>query len=264
MTMANTKFSAPQMAQIQLSALTFKDVMRQFYNGQMSRAFVQDEEISKMLHIALGQVDKDGETTVALMHPIMSYSNSSGEPRYLVIIEKIKVSSEGNLVSCHACAATADLYSFKELQNGHFQLVSRSPKDAEFSASWGRVGLDVEEISKNMQPLGKNLVGSLFQNGYTSTGVTETWWEALHLPEDDFINTYGVADAGSDNSSSYEEGSPLIYSYEGTLEVIDNGARYYPIKVTYVGEKPTEDYEQIHQVNYSETVSFDPIKKEYK
>lgn len=265
-TVAQTKipFSASKMAQVQVPELSFKQVMRTFYSGQMNRAFLNDEDLEKMPHIALGQADKDGESTVALMHPMMSYKNNLDESRYLVLIEKIKVGSGGSVVSCHACAGTADLYSFKELPNGQFQLVSRSAKDADFSGSWGRVGLDLEEISKNIQPLGKNLVGSIFQNGYTSTGTTETWWETLHLSENDYIQAYGIADAGADNSGSYDEDSPLYYSYEGKYQVIKNGAEFFPIKITYSGEKPSDDYEKINKVNFSKTVHFDQFKKEYK
>ncbi|MFW1642270.1 hypothetical protein [Acinetobacter guillouiae] len=265
-TMAQTKipFSASKMAQVQVPELSFKEVMRTFYSGQMHRALLDDEDLGKMPHIALGQADKDGETTVALMHPVMSYQNNLQESRYLVIIEKIKVGSGGYVVSCHACTGTADLYSFKKLQNGQFQLVSRSAKGADFSGSWGRVGLDLDEISKNIQPLGRNLVGSIFQNGYTSTGTTETWWETLHLSENDYIQVFGVADAGSNNSGSYDEDSPLNYSYEGELQVINNGTDFFPIKVTYSGEKPSDDYEKINKINYSKTVNFDKFKNEYK
>ncbi|MDC4592268.1 hypothetical protein NQ794_16780 [Acinetobacter baumannii] len=264
MAVANTKFSVTEMAKVKLDTLSFKEIMRQFYSGQMTRGYIDDEDISKMPHVALGQADKDEYTTVALMHPVIEYKNNAKESRYLIMIEKIQVGSEGNVVSCHACAGTADLFSFKKLNNGQYQLVSRSAKDAEFSGSWGRVGLDLEEILKNMQPLGKDLVGSIFTNGYTSTGETETWWEALHLPENDFINSYVVADAGADNGGNYEEDSPLYYSYDSRLDVIKNGAAYFPLKVTYQGEKPTEDYEQIRKVNYSKLFHFDVTKKEYK
>ena len=257
-------FSPSKMSQVQIPELNFKEVMRTFYSGQMSRAFLDDEDLEKMPHIALGQADKEGFSTVALMHPVMSYQNNLEENRYLVVIEKIQVGSGGYVVTCHVCTGTADLYSFKKLPNGQFQLVSRSAKDADFSGSWGRVGLDLEEISKNIQPLGKNLVGSVFQNGYTSTGTTETWWETLHLSENDYIQAFGVADAGSDNSGNYEEGSPLSYSYEGELQVIKNDAEFFPIKVTYSGEKPSDDYEKINKVNYSKTFNFNSLKKEYK
>lgn len=257
-------FSASKMSQVQVPELNFKEVMRTFYSGQMSRAFLDDDDLEKIPHIALGQADKDGYSTVALMHPVMSYQNNLEENRYLVVIEKIQVGSGGYVVTCHVCTGTADLYSFKKLPNGQFQLVSRSAKDADFSGSWGRVGLDLEEISKNIQPLGKNLVGSVFQNGYTSTGTTETWWETLHLSENDYIQAFGVADAGADNSGSYDEDSPLSYSYEGELQVIKNDAEFFPIKVTYSGEKPSDDYEKINKVNYSKTFNFNSLKKEYK
>ena len=257
-------FSASKMSQVQVPELNFKEVMRTFYSGQMSRAFLDDDDLEKIPHIALGQADKDGYSTVALMHPVMSYQNNLEENRYLVVIEKIQVGSGGYVVTCHVCTGTADLYSFKKLPNGQFQLVSRSAKDADFSGSWGRVGLDLEEISKNIQPLGKNLVGSVFQNGYTSTGTTETWWETLHLSENDYIQAFGVADAGSNNLGSYDEDSPLSYSYDGELQVINNDADFFPIKVTYRGEKPSDDYEKINKVNYSKTFNFNSLKKEYK
>ena len=264
MAVANTKFSVTEMAKVKLDTLSFKEIMRQFYSGQMTRGYIDDEDISKMPHVALGQADKDEYTTVALMHPMIEYKNNAYETRYLIMIEKIKVGNEGGVVTCHACTGEADLFSFKQLKSGQYQLVSRSAKDAEFSGSWGRVGLDLEEIVKNMQPLGKNLVGSIFTNGYTSTGTTETWWEALHFPENDFINGYSVADAGADNGGSYDEDSPLYYSYEGHLNVVENGDEYFPMKVTYSGEKPSEDYERISKVNYSKVLHFDAIKKEYK
>lgn len=263
---AQTKipFSATKMSQTQVSELSFKEVMRTFYSGQMHRAFLDDEDLEKIPHIALGQSDKDGYTTVALMHPVIIYQNNLQENRYLVMIEKIQVSDQGSIVTCHVCTGTADLYSFKKLSDNQFQLVSRSPKNADFSGSWGRVGLNLDEISKNIQPLGKNLVGSIFQNGYTSTGITETWWETLHLPENDYIQAFSVADAGSDNSGNYEEDSPLYYSYEGKYQVIKNDADFFPIKITYSGEKPSEDYEKINKINYSKTFNFNHLKKEYK
>ncbi|MFV5465557.1 MULTISPECIES: hypothetical protein [Acinetobacter] len=264
MAVANTKFSVAEMTKVQLDTLSFKELMRQFYSGQMTRGYIDDEEISKMPYVALGQAGEDENTTVALMHPVLEYKNNANQTRYLVMIEKIKVSDDGIVVTCHACTGEADLFSFKKLNSGQYQLVSRSKEDAEFSGSWGRVGIDLNEISENIKPLGKNLVGSIFKNGYTSTGTTETWWEALHLPENDFINSYSIADAGADNSGSYDEDSPLHYAYEGLIEVVNNGDAYFPIKVTYSGEKPTEDYEHIRKVKYSKQIEFNPIKKEYK
>lgn len=264
MVMANNSFSATQIAQIQLDSLSFKDLMRQFYNGQMQRAYLDDTELSQLPHVGLNSPSENETTTVALMHPVLNYKNHANEPRYLIMIEKIQAYDDGSVVGCHACAATADLFSFKKLQNGRYQLVSRTAKDAEFSASWGRVGLDLQEIGNHMQALGKHLVGSIFQNGYSSTGATELWWETLHLPEHDFIQAYGIADAGADNSGNYEPDSPLYYSYDSTFKVLQDGSAYFPIKISYSGEKPSEDYESIHKVNDTKIFKFDTIKKEYK
>ena len=257
-------FSASQMAQVKITDLSFKEVMREFYSGQMTRITVNDDDIEAMPHIGLGGQDNDiRETTVALMHPVISYENIAGEPRYLVTIEKVLV-NEGLLVSCHSCGAKADLYSFKKLSNGQFQLISQTPKDVEFSASWGRLRLDGISIQEGLQPLGKSLIGSVFTNGYTSTGESLSWWDVLYLPENDFINLYRLGDAGENNAGTYDEGSPLYYGYDVALKILPDNTNHYPIMLTYKGEKPTDDDDRIEPVNYSKIVKFNPVKKAYE
>lgn len=253
-------FSASQMAQIKLKDLSFKEVMRQFYNGQMFDIHVDYMEDTP--YIGLGKYDDSDRATIALMRPVIQYKNTAGEDRYLILIEKTQV-SDGEIDSCHICKATADLYSFKKLKNGFFQLVSRTPKNVEESGSNGSSGLYAEDIQEGMQPLGKNLVGSLFTNFYMGQGARDDWWKALHLPENDFINVYYVGDAGSSNER-YDEDSPLYYGYEGTLKVLSDNTTYYPIMLTYKGEKPTEDDERIEHVNYSKIIKFNPVKKAYE
>lgn len=253
-------FSASQMAPVKIKDLSFKEVMRQFYNGQMFDIHVDYMEDTP--YIGLGKYDDTGRATIAFMHPIIQYKNTAGEDRYLIIIEKPRVTN-GEVDSCHICNATADLYSFKKLKNGLFQLVSQTPKNVEESGSNGSAGLYAEDIQEGMQPLGKNLVGSLFTNFYMGQGARDDWWKALHLPENDFINVYYVGDAGSSNER-YDEDSPLYYGYEGTIKVLTDNNTYYPIMLTYKGEKPTEDDERIEHVNYSKVVKFNPIKKAYE
>jgi len=257
---ADPAFSASQMAQIKIKDLSFKEVMREFYSGQMFDIHVDYMEDTP--YIGLGKYDDSGRATIALMLPVIQYKNTAGEDRYLIIVEKVQV-SDGEVDSCHICGATADLYSFKKLNNGLFQLVSQTPKDVKYSGSNGSSGLYAEDIQEGMQPLGKNLVGSLFTNFYMGQGARDDWWKALHLPENDFINVYYVGDAGSSNER-YDEDSPLYYGYEGTLKVLPDNTTYYPIMLTYKGEKPTEDDERIEHVNYSKIVKFDPVKKDYK
>ena len=254
-------FSASQMAQIEIKDLSFKEVMRQFYNGQMFDIHV--DYMEDIPYIGLGKYDDSDRATIALMRPVIKYKNTAGEDRYLIIIEKKQV-SDGEIDSCHICKATADLYSFQKLSNGQFQLVSKTPNDVEFSTSWGRVGLYAEDIQNGLQPLGKNLMGSIFMNGYTSTGTTDSWWDVLFLPENDFIDVYTLGDAGSSNAGNYEEDSPLYYSYDVAFKVMPENTTYYPIKLTYKGDKPTDDYERINSVNYSKIVKFNPVKKAYE
>lgn len=256
-------FSTSQMSQVKIKDLSFKEVMRQFYSGRMGYASVNDEYVESMPNIGLDSIDSDGERTVALMHPIFPYKNTAGESRYLVIIEKVQV-KDGALVSCHACSATADLYSFKKLDNGLFQLVSRTPKDVKYSSSNGKVGLNTEDIRNGLQPLGKNLIGSMYTNFYANQGETAIWWEALHLPENDFIKVYYVGDAGSNNDGQHDESSPLHYNYGVTFKVLSDNTTYYPIMLSYKGEKRNDDNERIEHVNYSKIMKFNLSKKEYE
>lgn len=259
-------FSASQMSQIKLKDLSFKEVMRQLYSGEMTSFFINDEDIEAVQHVGLGKANSDDERTVALMNPIIDYKNNVGESRYLVIIEKVQVDSNtGSLVSCHACKATADIYSFKKLNNGLFQLVSRTPKKVEPTGVGGRIMLDEKSIKNTMQPLGKEITGSVLKNGSFYHGIFVQWWDVLQLPENDFINLYGLGDAGMENGV-YDEDSPLYYAYEGTFKVLSENTNtmYYPIMLTYKGEKPTEDYKRIEHVNYSKIMKFNPVKKAYE
>lgn len=255
-------FSASQMAQVKLTDLSFKEVMRKFYSGQMNPISINDDDIEALPNVGLGLANSDGETTVALMHPVIPYKNTVGESRYLVTIEKVEVFN-GSVVGCHVCQATADMYSFKKLDNGLFQLVSRTPKDVKPSGVNGRVMLDEKDIIDNMQPLGENLIGSVFKNGSLYHGLFAQWWEALHLSENDFINIYAVGDGGLDNGQ-YDEDSPLHYGYEGSLKVMSGDSRYYPIMLTYKGEMPNERNGKIESINHSKIVKFDSIEKIYK
>ena len=257
-------FSASQMSQVKIRDLSFKEVMRQFYNDQIVSFSIDDEDIESMPNVGLGKVDSDGERTVAVMHPVINYKNTTGEPRYLVIIEKVQVDSNtASLVSCHACTATADLYSFKKLNNGLFQLVSRTPKNVKPLGVNGRVMLDEKKVKDNMQPLGKNLTGTVIKNGSFYHGIFVQWWDVLHLPENDFINLYDLGDAGMENGV-HDEDSPLYYGYEGTYKVMSDNSSYYPIMLSYKGEKPTDDNERIEHVNYSKIMKFNPVKKAYE
>ena len=259
---ATPAFSASQMAQVKLKDLSFKEVTHKFYSGQMIPTFADDVYIDSLSNIGLGRADSEGYRIVALMHPIEPYYSADREQRYLVTIEKVLVYDDSSEY-CESCGSQADLYSFKKLNNGQFQLVSRTSESVDFSSNYGSMNLQNNDIHDTLQSLGENLVGSIFMSGYMRQGYTTSWWAVLHLPENDFINTYALGDAGSDNSGQEEEGSPFYYGYEGVVEVMPAKAKYYPIMLTYKGTPP-DDPELPKFINKSFIMKFNPIKKAYE
>ena len=255
-------FSASQMAQVKLKDLSFNEVMRQFYNGQMVPTVADDTYIDSLPNIGLGRADSTAYRTVALMRPIELYDNTEGEQRYLVTIEKVLVHDD-SLEYCFPCGSKADLYSFKKLNNGQFQLVSRTSESVEFSSIYSSMDLQNNELYDNLQSLGENLVGSIFKSGYMRQGYTTESWAVLHLPENDFINTYALGDAGSDNNGAYDSESSLNYDYEGIVEVMPEKSTYYPIKLTYKGIAP-DDPERSDFINKSFVMKFNPVKIMYE
>ena len=257
-------FSASQMAQVKIKDLSFKEVMRQFYNGQMVPTVADDTYIDSLPNIGLGLADSTAYRTVALMHPIELYYSADDEQRYLVTIEKVLVDNY-SLERCFPCGSKADLYSFKKLNDRKFQLVSRTSESVEFSSNYGSMNLQNNNLDIHgiLERLGENLVGSIFKSGYMRQGYTTDSWAVLHLPENDFINTYALGDAGSDNSGQEEEGSPSYYSYEGVVEVMPTNAKYYPIKLTYKGIAP-DDPERPDFINKSFVMKFNPVTKTYE
>ncbi|WP_372863506.1 hypothetical protein [Psychrobacter sp.] len=255
-------FSASQMAQVKIKDLSFKEVMREFYSDQMVPTVADDTYIDSLPNIGLGRADSTAYRTVALMRPTELYYSADGEQRYLVTIEKVLIHDD-SLEYCFPCSSKADLFSFKKLNNGQFQLVSRTSESVDFSSIYSSMDLQNNDIRATSESLGENLVGSIFKSGYMRQGYTDSSWAVLHLPENDFINTYALGDAGSDNSGQEEEGSPFYYSYEGVVEVMPVKAKYYPIKLTYKGIAP-DDPELPDFINKSFVMKFNPVTKTYE
>lgn len=264
---ATPAFSASKMAQVKISGLNFKEVMRQFYDDQMTLVFFDESQIGNVPNVGLGQADENGYQTVALLHSIISYKNSRDETRYLVTIEKVSFHEKSKILSsCHACLSRADLYIFKKLDSNIFQLVSKSAKSIGFEGSWGRLGLDSKSLKTSIDLVGKDLVGGFVETTYKQFGFEESDWHVLHLPENNFIDLYRVGDGSNSSIGHYGEDSPLSYDYEVTIQALPQETAYYPLMLTYTGDKPTGDNERkrIRNVNYSKIKKFDPVKKEYK
>ncbi|PNK59664.1 hypothetical protein [Psychrobacter sp. FDAARGOS_221] len=117
---ATPVFNAQQIAQTKIPELNFKYIMRQFYSDRMVNVVYGDDELNSYPYIGLTGVDDQVLRTVGVMHPAIEYKNVSGETRYLVLIEKLKVDEDDPdyLISCRICLTSADLYTFKQLDSG--------------------------------------------------------------------------------------------------------------------------------------------------
>ena len=258
-------FSTHEMAKVHVNSLDFKPIMRALYAGKTVHYPLKDKSLITQPHIGLKESFDDTDTnakTLAIMHPILTYTNHQGQTRYFVIIEKAAI-THGDLMGDGTLDTTADLYVFKKVAGG-YQLVSKSNEDIAFTNNWGQTNLDLEAIAKNMQPLGKNLTGSIIQNSHCSSLSCETWWQALFLPENDYIQTVLIADAGGSGGGMYEGDQPLSYGFDSTFKVINDGSPYYPITIHYTGEKPDDDYKYIKPTNHKQTVRFSPTKNQYQ
>ncbi|WP_288998928.1 hypothetical protein [uncultured Psychrobacter sp.] len=275
-------FSAQKVAQVKLPDLNFKQVMRQFYGRHLKQSYISDEyidSIPKEGAIEVYRSEDKEDTDLAVMHPVIQYKNARNEQRYLVVIEKFMVFRDRDPSGpswmadskVSSAATKADLYSFKKLSDGPFQLVSKSLESIHYSGRPYRVNLQDANIPKGLQLLGNNLIGVIYETTQMRQGSTDSWLSVLHLPEDNFIGAYLLGDGGADNEGLFggtsdedviPEDSPLYYNYDATVTVIPDGSKYYPIIKRYEGERPADS--EADFIGRDFVWQFDPEEKEYK
>lgn len=280
----NVPFNSTEIASHKVKDLSFKSIMREFYEGKMGSLFLNDDKFLDGKQY-VGYLDKDGEMTngIAFMYPTIEYINSNNEKRYLVIIQKARVdeASDGNdlYFDCHACQGTVDLYLFKKGSDS-YELVSRNnplknlkdkklagDKDqiesVEFGSDYGQIGFNPNDLKKNIINLGQNLTGSLVFDDLAYTGTSFRVLKAIHLNENDYLSIYVVTDIESENNNE-PEGSPLGYKFKGEYKVINNGSEYFPIEIKFNGDMPSKDYKKIIDAQRTEIYKFNPLKKKYE
>lgn len=264
-----TKPPAQQIAQIKLKNLSFNQLMTAFYEGQTREIKINIPEVADMPHIGLN-LEEDGTQRVAILHPVVTYRNSSNDLRYLVMIEKVRVTrDQGNLIACKRCYPAIDLYSFKRLNKEYYQLVSRTaPQEPIYSGYWGRVHPAIANIKNEIQPLGKNLVGSIYSDHLvikgSSSATTVRTWEALFLPEEGYIYTHHVGDAGTNIEGENDMVGGAKYNYEVSYKVMPQNTKYYPIRLTRKSLKQKHDNPDAENIYDSEDVFFNPETQSYE
>lgn len=256
---------------VQISSLDFDNIVSTFYENKTADVQLNEGEI-KDEYIGLREKynDNNGNTfnMIATLYSIIKYKNISNEYRYLAIIEKRKIYN-GYIETCHACSATADLYIFKKLKNDKFELVSKTNKSIDFPSMFGEIRTTQEDLLKGIQPIGKNLMASIFEFYYSNQGYTEVSRYVLTLPEHNYINLYylGLSEEGNGGNFTDEDDTSLMYHYKSTVSTINNGKKYYPIQVTYKGTN-IENNDQMSEskiipYNGVNILNFSPRKRQY-
>lgn len=173
-TMANPKFSATEMAKYQVTQLDFANILQKFYPNQTQKFILNEEsqeEIADMPYIGLKEAvgklaDEDNYhqkyQTIAVMHPVQTYKNAKKQARYMVLIEKVVANKADKslMTGSYIMDASGDLYIFQKVKNG-YQLVTRTPKNIEFNAVYGRLTIDLPELAKSLRPVGNNVQGRI-------------------------------------------------------------------------------------------------------
>ncbi|MEG0483300.1 MAG: hypothetical protein RR575_06055 [Acinetobacter sp.] len=208
--------------------LNDKTIFMQFHQKDIRHLKMNDLSMDQ----AVGLKGKDGNIDYAVFNPVQTYQNLQGEKRFIVRLE-IFEQDNGQINTGHPSRPKVELYLFKQLSNGQYQLLSRSRPDLDISGSWGDSHLQAEDFKK-IHRVGQDQMGLIYSGGYTSTGSHSEFSSLIVLNERGWIEEYpfGISE---DNSGAYESGDPKLagFSKEYQLKADSTAPSLYPIQVTY-------------------------------
>lgn len=208
--------------------LNYKTIFMQFH--QKDIRYLKMNNVS--MDEAVGLKGTEGNVDYAVFNPVQSYQNLQGEKRFIVRLE-IFGQDNGEINTGHPARPKVELYLFKRLSNGQYQLLSRSRPDLDISGSWGDSHLQAEDFQK-IRRVGKDQMGLIYSGGYTSTGSHSEFSSLIVLNEQGWIEEYpfGISE---NNSGAYEDDDPKLagFSKEYQLKADSTAPSLYPIQVTY-------------------------------
>lgn len=283
-------FKSLKLDEIILSDLSFKNVIRAFYSDKMLRVHVNDESFTKKIYVGLDTPKRllegqysispnnqvkleiiDDSTLgmtevtyeyVAYMDDIITYKNSNNEQRYLVPIITHAVSN-GEIIQYRTSQGIIELFSFKKVKNG-FQAVSRTPLDPYPTGTWGYPSWNAKEFFPHLKKMGKNLVGNYtLIDESLGQGYSESFWEIIHLPENNYIQIFYILAGESNAAAIGDEESPLVYDYSSDLSIHDDNSEYFPLYIHFKGDKKEDDSTVIKSIDHKSIFIFDKEKYEY-
>lgn len=243
--------------QVVLPNLSTDIIARSFYKVTSSRdKRMTDHWVDgKYYFINFPELNEPDFKAVISITPILSYQNLQKEDRYLVGVQRAKVFGNGADTS-HASIGFLDLYLFKKLDNGQFQLVSKTEWfGLNGYSGFGKTWWDYKELKKNLQPMGENVMGSYTIDGHYGNGFSENDWIILLLNEDDYI----VQAAITEGHGSTDEPE---YGYSSTIKVIKNEKPFYSLEVHYQGTDMNEN-NLIFKINRTSRYDYTPHGEDY-
>lgn len=264
-----------ELNKIELETLTFKEIMRTFYVGQLVNGKIQQiDEESQSLNPDLPYdviERKDIKNSILLKKPkiletvtdnhmyseqeyygaylgdIRTYKNAKNEDRYLVGIVIVGLNEHWEIAYHRPQEAILDLYIFKKVGNT-YQLVSRTSENQEPTGNvgepsgifWNKIK-DGQDYDDKVEKIGNNLVGILVET-HVNVGVgapIDQYWNVIRLNEKDYISRDYLEGGSSDTSQ--DEDSPTYFNYSASYWIKNDNSENYPIFVRYKGDIPKYD-----------------------
>lgn len=239
-----------------LPNLNTDTIARSFYKVTSSRERKKDDYWGGGKYYYVNKPSDLDDLTDAVISiaPIFTYQNMQGEARYLVPVE-VTLAIEGRIETSHVTRGTLELYLFKKLDNGQFQMISKTAQGGvESIEGYGRTSWNAQEFKKNLQAFGNNILGSYTIDGYYGNGYGESVWSLLLLNEDDYIV-----------EQMFEEGKVSEqpeYGYSSAIKVNQNGQPFYPFQIHYQGTD-LNDNNRMFKVNKIVLYQYDSKNKLY-
>ncbi|MDQ8934865.1 hypothetical protein [Acinetobacter rudis] len=223
-----------EKSSVNVSSLNMEQILSRIYQTQALAVPEELEHISSAPKAIIQVRGTEKEQYLLSLLPVVSYKNTAGELRYLLVMQKNKY-YDGQIMSCRACSADADMFIFKQI-DGRYYLVNSKFNMTDLPGGDGELKLDLEQVSKNIQAFGPELTGSYFEAEFSGAGgQSSSGWYALLLAEQTPIQWVFIGDAGGDTSSFYADRPEMAWTTTSTLKVIPNKSTYYPIQVRYKG-----------------------------
>lgn len=226
----NTSTLEPKnFKQVVLPNLNTDTIARSFYKVTSSRERKKDDYWGSGKYYYVNKPSDLDDLTDAVISiaPIFTYQNMQGETRYLVPVE-VTLAIEGRIETSHTTRGTLELYLFKKLGNGQFQMISKTAQGGiESIEGYGRTLWNAQEFKKNLQAFGNNTLGSYTIDGYYGNGYGESVWSLLLLNEESYI-----VEQMFDEGKVSEQPE---YGYSSAIKVNQNGQPFYPFQIHYKG-----------------------------